>query len=342
MSIVFLQRRTNRAGAQVALSRMLTAQSMMALDPIVIVQKNGWLTDELRSQGVKVAVLPYPSTRSLTGQLWRNRAFVRDVAAAIGKPVAVFANNHQEAWLAKEIGKAVGARSAVIIRDSYATKETLEKYDWDVPDHALAVGEKMWSFVSGLNDSVPVSPLYDSVLAEYFYAPKKVDRFPDRVLAMGSHHPMKGWRELIAAIKEARVIEPEMTRVQFDFTADGKSEDGIKFVGHLPDFPNKVRDYDLAINPSKSETFGLAALETLAAGVPLITTKVGVVGSIVPVPSNMIFGHATMADSLVKTFRDWPNIEPHIAASQNAIRQFTPGASAASVIDVVDRMQRGE
>ncbi|MGE0604580.1 MAG: glycosyltransferase [Xanthobacteraceae bacterium] len=343
--IVFLQRRTNRAGAQVALSRLLTAPKLKALDPLVIVQDDGWLTEQLRTQGVKVVVLTYPSTRSLTGTLWRNRAFVRNAAASIGKPVAVIANNHQEAWLASEIGKATGSRSAVIIRDSYVTKEALEKYDWSTPDHALAVGCDLFNLASGSNDSVPVSPIYDALLPEDFAEPKpKADRFPDRVLVIGSNHPMKGWSELQNAVHLACEIEPDLKRVRFDFTGNGSNVNGFNFVGHKAGFKNRVREYDLVINPSKSESFGLAALETLAAGVPLLSTKVGVVGSLVPLPSELILPSEpdAMAKSLVAIFRSWSSIDPNVKKSQECIRQFTPESSAASVIDVVERMSLGE
>lgn len=343
--IVFLQRRTNRAGAQVALARLLTAPKLKALDPLVIVQENGWMTEQLRLQGVNVAVLPYPSTRSVTGMLWRNRAFVRAAAASVGSPIAVIANNHQEAWLASEIAKATGSRSAVIIRDSYATQDCLEKHCWDATDHALAVGGDLFSLASGMNDSVPVSPLYDALLPEDFAEPKpKADRFPDRVLVIGSNHPMKGWSELQNAVHLACEIEPDLKRVRFDFTGNGSNVNGFNFVGHKAGFKDRVREYDLVINPSKSESFGLAALETLAAGVPLLSTKVGVVGSLVPLPSEFTLPTEpdAMAESIATIFRSWSSIDPKVKKSQESILQFTPESAGASVLDVIERMGRGE
>jgi len=38
-----------------------------------------------------------------------------------------------------------------------------------------------------------------------------------------------------------------------------------------------VLGYDLVINPSRMESFGTAAIEVLAAGVPLLSSRTGVI-----------------------------------------------------------------
>jgi hypothetical protein len=346
--IVFIQKRPNRAGAQVALSRLLTAPEMRELSPLVIVGSAGWLSEECRQQNVDTLITGVPSVRSISARLWGIRRFVRTVAKHFSTtPRAVIANNHHEAILAAELGRALKTKSAVILRDSYLTADTLSKYGWDEPDHTIAVGSYLERLAIDTNASVPVTHLYDSVTS--FMEPKpKPDRFPTAALVVGSSAKQKGWREWMVAVENAIKIEPGLANVRFDFT--GRAPDGVqssarfRFGMRDENFIAFVRGYDLVVNPSQSESFGLAGAETLAAGVHLLTTPVGVLGSEVKLPPRMMMGSTVehMAGSLIALYREWPRIDPMLAYSQQSVRIFSPTRSAATVLNCVNRMQRGE
>jgi glycosyltransferase involved in cell wall biosynthesis len=346
--IVFIQKRPNKAGAQVALSRLLTAPSIRDLSPLVIVGSEGWLTDELRRLHIEVLVMNVPSVRSLGARLGGNRSFVARVVSRIsGRPLAIISNNHQEATLAAALSRAMETKSAVILRDSYLTHDTMLKYGWDEPDHALAVGAYLERLAIDANASVPVTHLYDSVI-DFVEPMDKPLSFPKAAPVVGSPDERKGWRAWIAAVKNAIAIEPGLADVRFDFT--GNPPEGIqpssrfRFGFRDDNFGGLVRGCDLIINPSQSESFGLAGAEALAFGVPLLTTPVGVLGSEIKIAPRFIMGSSVemMSESLCGLYRDWLDIDPMVAASQQSIRSFSASRAANTVLDCVSRMQRGE
>ena len=58
-------------------------------------------------------------------------------------------------------------------------------------------------------------------------------------------------------------------------------DDCVQFLGERTDLPNVLRDADLFLLPSESESFGLAALEAMSCGVPVIASRVGGVPEVV-------------------------------------------------------------
>jgi N-acetyl-alpha-D-glucosaminyl L-malate synthase BshA len=52
-------------------------------------------------------------------------------------------------------------------------------------------------------------------------------------------------------------------------------EDDVRFLGKLDSTAPLLRSADLFLLPSQTESFGLAALEAMACGVPVIATRVG-------------------------------------------------------------------
>ncbi len=59
--------------------------------------------------------------------------------------------------------------------------------------------------------------------------------------------------------------------------------DRVEFLGALPHdaIPELMREFDVLVNPSRSESFGVALLEASATGIPVIATRVGGVGETV-------------------------------------------------------------
>jgi glycosyltransferase involved in cell wall biosynthesis len=95
--------------------------------------------------------------------------------------------------------------------------------------------------------------------------------------AVGRLHPSKGMDVLIEAFQSsaparaALVIlgegpqRPELEQLR-------KGDPRIHFLGYRPDVQPCLRDFDLFVSPSREESFGLAIIEAMRAGLPIIST----------------------------------------------------------------------
>lgn len=113
---------------------------------------------------------------------------------------------------------------------------------------------------------------------------------PDNTLLVATaarHHPVKGLDVLLAAV--ARLVReehlppfrvllfgegPDTELLRAQAKQAGVAEQ-VAFVGFRADVRDILAGVDLFVLPSRAEGFGLAALEAMAAGVPVVTTSVG-------------------------------------------------------------------
>lgn len=112
---------------------------------------------------------------------------------------------------------------------------------------------------------------------------------PYRLLYVGRLLRMKGIEELLDAVS---VIAKEQRKVRLDIVGKGSSSytKHLKIMAHRKGIASRVRwlgyrppdevhrmyaSYGAVIVPSRQESFGLVALEALASGVPLVSTRSG-------------------------------------------------------------------
>jgi N-acetyl-alpha-D-glucosaminyl L-malate synthase BshA len=128
-----------------------------------------------------------------------------------------------------------------------------------------------------------------------------VDRFtpaaaaPSRacpvIVHVSNFRPIKRVDDVIAVFARLRAARPvrlrlvgdgpERRRIEADVTARGLGGD-VEFLGERVDLPEVLRDADLFHLPSETESFGLAALEAMACGVPVIASAVGGLVEVIP------------------------------------------------------------
>lgn len=114
---------------------------------------------------------------------------------------------------------------------------------------------------------------------------------------IGRAIPVKGWDVLLSAFAEVRPRLPaaRLLLVGSSSAADERGcrsildrmviarglEGAVIWAGHLIDPSFALRAMDLFVLPSRSEGFSLALIEALAAGVPAVSTRVGIAPDVI-------------------------------------------------------------
>lgn len=293
-SVVFLQRRSHKAGAQTCLARLVRHPLMQNFNPIVVCGESGWLTDELNANGVPVIIEQFPSARSLSGRLVGNRLFARRLAKKLKSTSVDFivhGNDYSEGLLTLALGRTLGAKTALFLRSAGMKQSDFMKYQCSSIDILMTVGIELQKKLDRWAPKKEISIVPDGLYVEELASkPLAISYPPRRFLVLGTPHVAKGWTDLIDALVglDQRGELPE--DVLFDFA--GEYADGVvgrlgsrcHFLGRRLDFPELAADYDFVINPSRQETFGMAALEVVALGVPLLTSDSGVIAQVISQP----------------------------------------------------------
>jgi glycosyltransferase involved in cell wall biosynthesis len=355
--VLYVQNRTHRAGAQTCLARLLRHDALAQWNPTLLCAPGGWLTTECKSRGIPVIEQYFPSSRSLSGRLFGNAAFASRAVRAIDnlkfQPTIVHANDHIEGLLGVELAKRLGARTAIFLRSPTMTRDDYFKYRCNEYDVVAAVGETFRSRVQGWDTTREIAVISDGIFIDEIGPPKpKVAEPPQRVLVLGSSIEWKGWADLTEALYllEQENVIPE---IEFDFT--GPMPDAAKnnlkldrlkkarcnFIGRVDAFRALVLDYDLAINPSRMETFGMAAVEVVAAGVPLLSSRTGVIEQVLDQP-DILFppGRPDLLAGILKhAFSHWDDINFGIDRGQSNIRaRFLVDQAAMKLNSAYERL----
>ena len=331
--LVFVQRRPGRAGAQTCLLRLTDALRAGGRAVALVVDADGWLSEAARTAGLTVEVVPFPSPRSLGGRLFFNGAWARRVAARLSargfSPDVVVGNDHQEAPLARALARKLGRPSAVILRSSGMSAGDFAKYGCGSCDVVFAIGAALQARVAGFPGGAGVKPLVDGLSPSDFAAHRPLPaHLPECALVIGTPHPDKGWGDLVAALARLPRHSP-LAALRFDFTATPSAAEAealglagadparFRVLERTTRFAERLADYDLVIHPSRRETFGMAALEALAAGVPVVSSDTGVLARAIG-DDRFAFAPGDV-DALAVVLTRLPDLWPDLVAAMPAI-----------------------
>ncbi|MCF7668539.1 MAG: glycosyltransferase family 4 protein [Verrucomicrobia bacterium] len=353
-TIFFVQKSPALAGAQKALLRL--ARSINGWSPILITSKDGWLTEECKSNGIPVIVHPFPSSRSLEARLIGNRLFARSVAKQCRNHSSdyslVHGNDHIQSLTSLAIAHALKAPSIVSLRTSRMEQRDFFKYGCHRHARIVAVGHELYRHAGQWYPSSQLRLIEDGIDAgEINPHPICAQAFPRSVLVLGSAEPNKGWRDVVDALAHLEA-QGQGADIEFVFLGNDCGKDVYKAVGaerlktfrirHLPVtrvFQDTVRAFELAIHPSHMESFGLALIETLAAGVPVLSSRTGAAGRVIDSPDFLfeprnIKELAAKISGLLKDFSTAPTM---VSQAQDIIRRrYCTSRTAAEYTRIYD------
>ncbi len=299
--IIFVQTSPVLAGAQRSLSLLTRGLLENSCTPCVLTSTKGWLTDDCRIAGIPFLLVPFPQSRTLKGRLLGNRLFARHAAAVVrenypGRNIIVHGNDHQESLLARVLGQKLGVETFLTLRTPGMSRRDFEKYHCGDHSHIITVGDELHRKVSIWNSKSSTSLIFNGIAEDNFREPlPSASRFPEKIIVLGSGEARKGWSDLIQALLLLEEKRPDLPSCCFDFlgSTGGKNLDEllrankfrhfrVRHLPHTPDFIDTARKYSFAVHPSRHESFGRAALEILAAGVPMLSTRTGTINQVLP------------------------------------------------------------
>jgi N-acetyl-alpha-D-glucosaminyl L-malate synthase BshA len=191
---------------------------------------------------------------------------------------------------------AVTAPSAWLARAPHAALEVPARVDIDVIPNFVDTGQ----FHPGRRAAAPAGATRMLVHVSNFRPVKRVDDVV-RIFA----------RVRAALPARLRLVGDGPERPRIEALARELGVAGaVELLGERVDLPEVLRDADLFVLPSETESFGLAALEAMACGVPVIASDVGGVSEVVVhgacgflCPLGDV---AAMADAALRLLRDEP------------------------------------
>jgi glycosyltransferase involved in cell wall biosynthesis len=336
--VLYVQKRPHRAGAQTCLARLLRHPGLRPWHPAVVCSESGWLTGECRAGDIPVVLEPFPSSRSLLARLHGNGAFARRVSQQLMRaslrPTIVHANDHLEGLLGLELAKGLKVCSAIFLRSPGMTREDYFKYRCYAYDLIAAVGDELRDRVRGWDPGREIRLIPDGIEAGEFAPPRpRAATFPRRILVIGSPLDWKGWADFVEALVrwEATGGLPDLacdfTGVQPDPAKNNLKLERMRrtrctFLGRVERFPELVQGYDLAVNPTRMESFGMAAVEVVALGVPLLSSRTGIIEQVIEQPEFLFppKDPPALADALRNLHDRWDRLVFDAEGCQRNIR----------------------
>jgi glycosyltransferase involved in cell wall biosynthesis len=294
-------------------------------DPVLVTASAGWLTQACATAGIPCLIHPFPSSRSLWGRLHGNGHFVKQVLDRVAEhnfqPQLVQGNDYSEGLLTVLMAERLRVPASVLLRDPRMKRGDYRKYGCDRCDLVTTIGESLQKAVAGWDPARRIHAVHDGILSDELLPPRVVQAaFPQQILVLGSHLPHKGWRDLVQALLQLEQKGFSFAGLRFDFTgvADEKNNPlpiqrlhscTTRFLGRVDSFQALLQQYDLVINPSRQETFGMAAVEAIAAGTSLLSSRSGIIEQVIEDP-RFLFPPGEveqLADRLEQILVHWPH-----------------------------------
>jgi glycosyltransferase involved in cell wall biosynthesis len=116
-------------------------------------------------------------------------------------------------------------------------------------------------------------------------------------------------------------------------------------LGSRDDVPDLLASFDVFILPTRAETFGIAVVEAMAAGIPVIASRVGAIPEIIPSPELGRVVHPIDAPSFARAVESvitLPDRGRAIGARGRAslVGRFDQRSLGAKLLAIYDEVRR--
>ena len=326
------------------------------------------LASELRDLGVRVWTLDTSGPRDLLHALSRTRRVVREFSPDL---------IHTHLFTSNVAGRLAAGRLPVVTtlhNPDYSFEDTgtllfrlrklLDRSTGRRVNRAfVAVSEAVredYELHMGFSP-IDVTPNYLDV-ADFAARVAEVDRERERrvlglaeedllVLHVGRFHRQKGQDVLLRAFQEAHREEPslllmlvgdggELPRARV-LAGELELEDRVLFPGDVADPVRLYAAADIFAFPSRWEAFGIALLEAMAAGLPVVATRTGGIPEVVGVDGGQLVEPeqvTSLALALIGLARDQDLRRDRGAAARTRAREFDARSGVQRLAAVYDRL----
>lgn len=337
---LFLQRLPHRAGAQTCLIRLLKQTCIQQLNPVLITSSDGWLNQQAQEIGIRTFIVEFPSARSLAGKLYKNQLFSKKIIRLLSgidfHPRFIVGNDYLENIHVINLCKAFQAQSITFIRSSGLKHQDFLKYKCNQTRLLLPIGDALAQQIAPWVDDSLVATSLDGLLPEEFEFTHSYNKHPPKkFLVIGTPNPAKGWLDVYQAVSELDLEKKLPTECQFDFTGTipkfHTHNYRLNGLGRLDGLSSVFHEYDAVINPSRSESFGMAAMEAIAAGIPVISSNTGVAKEIIS-DINQIFTPGNtkeLGQAIVHLIQNYPTCHNVAKIAKERLLQRYPASRQA-------------
>ncbi|MEZ4330516.1 MAG: glycosyltransferase [Myxococcota bacterium] len=290
LRVVLALESSGPGGAENMVVQLATALRALGHDPIVATMRPGWMTDRAESAGLPVWIEPQRPGLDLrwigrlAAKLRRERIdvfhsheFAMNVfggAAAVLARVRAVSTIHGKHWIADRQRRAIAYR--VLDRVGVgvvAVSQDLASYLAD----GLGLGR---SRIEVIHNGIPI-PDASTTDREAVRRSLGLPAEGPLLLAVGNLYAVKDHANLLCALARlpgARVAiagrgeeEANLRRLMKDLAIESR----VHLLGLRDDVVRLLAAADVFVQPSRSEGLPLAVLEAMAAGLPVVATRVG-------------------------------------------------------------------
>jgi glycosyltransferase involved in cell wall biosynthesis len=239
------------------------------------VQSDGPLSAELESLGVPIHILGWDGKRYDLPAAFKLFAYLRR------ERFSIFHDHYGGVW-GRRVARAAGVKANVLhLHTRVHENRSLHPTEMSpcAADAVIATSDAVAKYVRGIRAEVIYPGVEMETSASDVIKPGYV------VGTAACLVPVKGLEYLLRAISLVRAEIPQVrlqiagsgplqSRLEFEVKELGL--DGhVDFLGWQPSLKHWFSTWDIFALPSVEEAFGMAALEAMASGLPLVATNVG-------------------------------------------------------------------